>query len=106
MKQKPIFDMNSYANVLTINCPKCGSGADMHPLSIFVYFREQEDSKHGIFVKANSKTAEVHSILPPGNPSCRRDGFTIQFLCNCGTTSFLNISQHKGPTIFEMEMVV
>lgn len=80
-------------------CPVCGFHyLNHHKVEVFEC---DEDAKHGVHVTvANSKAAIDTSLV--GNPSRRRHGLKIHFICEgCTTKSILSISQHKGLTLFD-----
>jgi hypothetical protein len=94
-------------------CPGCG-GSNLHHADVLVFDRaEDADEVKRITVEHGADeagypalgSAKVSMSLVPndsnsGNPSSRRNGITIAFMCeNCSAASVLEIAQHKGATL-------
>jgi hypothetical protein len=91
-----------------IACPNCG-GMNLHHSLVTTFWREKEDSDHGLCVQSGrpddgpqsqDREISVETITAmAGNPSSRRDGVEILFWCeNCHATPRLLLAQHKGTT--------
>jgi hypothetical protein len=95
--QKPvIFDKHDDKGCLI--CPSCGngSGGSLHQTEVTAYFR-REDAVKGATVRVNDKLNAYTGTDQTGNPSERRDGVSITFMCECcNAHPVLNIVQHKG----------
>lgn len=79
-------------------CPTCKSEY-LHHREINI-FERNEDEKSGFHVTVDKQNLKTDTNLI-GNPSSRRNGLTVDFSCeNCGKTSILRISQHKGCSNF------
>lgn len=89
-----------YDNMLqlfNVACPHCGDCGDLHQTNVEVWFRE-EDATNGIYAKVSSESV-VYDNDMNNNPSSRRDGVRIKFMCYlCSNESHLDIVQHKGMT--------
>ena len=95
-----------------LQCPSCGTEYT-HQYDVQVFARDEDDERErhthiwGTCNKYNSgiHTEEIDNDRTTfgGNPSPRRDGITIGFLCeNCENNKFfLDIYQHKGQTFME-----
>jgi hypothetical protein len=93
----PKIDIN---NVL--ECPSCNE-SNLHQTSVGVFFRK-EDSDDGVFKKIDN--TGVQYANPSRNPSTRRDGLLISFVCeHCTADPELAIYQHKGSTFVEWNAV-
>lgn len=94
-------DMGGVADLL---CPRC-EGDHLHHLDVSVFSRP-EDADAVTVTKLMNATASiaVENNRESGNPSSRRGGITIQFMCeSCGSDNLddlieLTIAQHKGST--------
>ena len=86
------------ANALA--CPCC-QHPYLHHGAVTVYDRDQEDAEIVVVTVVDGGVTRV-KLLPSahsGNPSRRRDGLAIRFLCeDCQTISELTCEQHKGRT--------
>ena len=83
----------------TVLCPHC-KGEYLSHHNVSVYNRDFEDSEKGLSISITGNTMETTDMRE--NPSPRRNGLTIDFMCeNCGTPSTLNVYQHKGQTLTE-----
>jgi hypothetical protein len=91
-----------------IACPNCG-GINLHHSLVTAFWREKEDSDHGLCVQSGRpeetpKSLEIETSVETtttmvGNPSSRRDGVEIRFWCeNCNALPRLQLTQHKGTT--------
>ena len=84
-----------------LKCPRC-KGDYLHHMTVKVFDRG-EDAKR-VDVTTLGIDGLSRRTVPSegsGNPSCRRDGLTIEFWCEeCGedTAFILGVSQHKGCT--------
>jgi hypothetical protein len=79
-------------------CPACGSGY-LHQGKVVVFNPETEDAKEGVKVEVDGLKVRVEPELK-GNPSPRRQGLLIHFLCEeCDEAPAMVIAQHKGNTI-------
>jgi len=79
-----------------LKCPSCGFNY-LHHHKIEVFERE-EDAEYGLHVVIHKSAATTDPNLS-GNPSGRRHGLAIHFLCEgCQSNSILTIAQHKGNT--------
>ena len=88
-------------------CPVC-NGENLHQQAVGVYYNpfdsRREDSR-GVLVTPDGECT-VHTELLAGvlNPSDRRDGIRISFLCECSCkVPDLLILQHKGTTYMAWE---
>jgi hypothetical protein len=69
--------------------------------------RENADSVALTQVSSGQGTIEIVPSAWSGNPSARRDGVVIRFVCeNCDETSELTIAQHKGQTLLGWRVAV
>jgi len=86
-----------------LQCPNCHLNY-LHQDKIEVFSRI-EDSPVGIHAVVLKGTATLdHSM--EGNPSSRRAGVRIEFFCEgCDKRSELTISQHKGITYLETNIL-
>ena len=77
----------------------CGNN-NLHQESVKLFWRD-EDSDKGTFIKSTQRHTDEH-INPSENPSMRRDGLLIKFICeHCEAEPELAIYQHKGVTYTE-----
>lgn len=75
-------------------CPQCGE-TWLHHGKVSV-FNRAEDKEQGTHVCVSEDSVKVNTDLA-GNPSLRRHGVTIEFICEiCHHISTLAIAQHKG----------
>jgi hypothetical protein len=86
-------------------CPRCGSQY-LHHTGVTVFSRgEDRDPLVRVNVIGTSVTTEVVAAGASGNPSGRRDGLAIQFMCEqCNKSDKpqvleLTVAQHKGLTL-------
>jgi hypothetical protein len=80
-------------------CPRC-DGEYLHQERVTVYDRN-EDSRTITKIGVSRAYVEFECVVNggSGNPSARRDGLAIQFICElCGERSELTLAQHKGVT--------
>jgi len=90
------FESGAINKPFLIPCPVCNDEY-LHHQEINVYERD-EDELNGLHTKINNKVVTTDNNMS-GNPSLRRDGLSISFLCEgCQKISILDISQHKGNT--------
>ena len=93
------YDSNSAQVVVdgeeVLLCPSCGDFY-LHQHSVSVFDRE-EDSDTGRRTVVNGSSVLVDEEMKD-NPSRRRQGLSIDFLCEFGCTATLAIFQHKGCT--------
>ena len=84
-------------------CPKC-NGVNLHQGKTNVFNRYTEDDHYGLHIEV-SGTAFNASDRIVGSPSERRNGLSIEFMCeNCGGVGKLAIYQHKGSTYMEWKL--
>ena len=77
-------------------CPHCENNY-LHHIAIDIFDRE-EDSEQGLHIQQSPGKFSVDTKLN-GNPSSRRDGLLVKFVCeSCHKESNLFIAQHKGNT--------
>ena len=77
-------------------CPSCG-GENLHQQGKAIYHRETEDSEMGLRVLISEQILINNDASMECNPSSRRDGLRIDFMCeHCDMISELQIIQHKG----------
>lgn len=92
-------------------CPGCG-GDYLHHRRVDVFTRDREDSDRGTHISIAAGDAsgidasDVRSFSADSNmeanPSPRRSGLTIHFICEqCDAAPQLNVYQHKGQTFVE-----
>lgn len=80
-------------------CPSCGSNYTHHG-RVHVFSREREDSTRGYHVVAGDAGVAVDNNAAAGNPSDRRDGVVVEFLCeNCNVLFEIHLAQHKGQSL-------
>lgn len=82
-------------------CPRCGE-SHLHHGKVVVFDRP-EDAESVTLTTINS--GAISMVISPsivcGNPSLRRDGISIHFLCEiCGEGQpiVMKLAQHKGQT--------
>lgn len=105
MQFPPVTLAAAYSNKFALVCPRCGS-ENLHHKVVTVFDRS-EDDKDVLVTTANTAETKI-SIESPcmRNPSSRRDGIAISFMCECcdGDPSSekepieLAVEQHKGTT--------
>jgi hypothetical protein len=83
-------------------CPKCG-GNNLHHDAVAVFDRSDENGPIRATLVDDAVTVKIVSreeSVQLGNPSDRRSGLAIDFLCeSCGSLPGpLTIEQHKGET--------
>lgn len=101
------FDAD-FSPSLVLQCPKCSS-SNLHQNHVHAFWRSEEDSDDGIAASSCGEHSHVSGSME-NNPSPRRNGITISFVCEgCGFDESpllnLHIIQHKGCTYFEWEKV-
>jgi hypothetical protein len=83
-----------------LKCTVCGNDY-LHHNRVEV-FECGEDAAHGLHVVVDGGAVTTDTKLN-GNPSSRRHGLRVHFLCEgCNVRSFMEISQHKGNTYVGM----
>ncbi|MBI4248079.1 MAG: hypothetical protein HY611_01140 [Elusimicrobia bacterium] len=92
----PVFD-NYQENVGgELECPACKHN-NLHHERVEV-FERSEDQKQGVHCSV-SKSGAIFDTNLAGNPSERRHGLIIYFICeSCSAKPILTIAQHKGTT--------
>jgi hypothetical protein len=93
---EPTFEqyVEEYGSVL--ECPSCRGNYLRH--GRVEIFERVEDSDSGIHVSVSDGAVTVDTDLL-GNPSSRRHGLCIHFICEqCSATLELTVAQHKGNT--------
>ena len=108
LKNVPIANTHVRIEDDSLACPYCDSDY-LHQAAVEVFFRKNEDSIDGIkttstggsvlgYVMASSQSNDAKN----GNPSSRRDGIVIKFICeNCCEDPELLIYQHEGQTFIK-----
>ena len=108
-------EMSEFYDLLRFNqdvlvCPQCGFEF-LHHYLIETFERDEDDNKglHTIIegekfgLRNNTAITTTYDNLL-GNPSARRHGLRIGFICeNGGHEFFLTIAQHKGQTVVHWE---
>jgi len=95
------FD-HSWVGESVLVCPLC-SGQYLHHDTIEIFERDEDDEK-GMHTIVSREHADVRHDSLVGNPSARRHGLIIKFICEgCSGTPILAISQHKGQTFMEWD---
>jgi len=92
-----------------LKCPKCGYDC-LHQALVEIYQRDGEDAPNGFAVSIDYSSMKLKTSQE-NNPSARRDGIRIYFICEeCSAISEQNyklmpltIVQHKGNTFIEWE---
>lgn len=80
-----------------LRCPCCNN-TNLNQVSLTAYWRKHEDSREGITTKSSANGVTTHSFVI-NSPSHRRNGLTIDFVCeNCEGEPRLSIIQEKGTT--------
>jgi hypothetical protein len=95
-----------HRGVHSLLCPTCG-GPDLHHGGVTVYDRREDEERLHVTRVAPSGTES--GVVPhegSSNPSDRRHGIAIEFLCeHChhdgDGVHVLTIAQHKGATLVE-----
>ena len=86
----------------TLLCPACES-AFTHQGRVEVWNRPEDETRPGVAV---DEDGALHEVSAEDNPSRRRDGVRIWFVCEvvgCEAQFALTVAQHKGETIIEVE---
>ncbi|MFM1752272.1 MAG: hypothetical protein RL119_1234 [Actinomycetota bacterium] len=90
------------SNDEVLNCPSCGN-PHLHHHTVFIHNRTKEDGPtKTIAVSHNdmSYSALHDGYLPVGNPSERRQGISVLFVCEiCDDQVVLQIAQHEGSSL-------
>ena len=94
-------------NNSTLLCANCGS-INLHHIKVNI-FNRTEDAEEGVQLEIatpRNKAAQINvSTDLTGNPSGRRDGLSVSFMCeNCPEKTTLSIYQHKGSTYLERKV--
>lgn len=86
-------------------CPRCG-GDYLHQNRIEI-FNRAEDATDGLHVVVDGLTLKADTFDFTQNPSSRRYGMTIYFLCETcpNTVMKMDIAQHKGNTYIEWHAI-
>lgn len=82
----------------TLTCPQCAFDHMRH--TELQDFRRDEDADRVRMTVVDDKvvsTFEINNDIS-GNPSTRRHGLAIKFVCEDGHEQYLTIAQHKGQT--------
>jgi hypothetical protein len=90
-------DLGGAADLL---CPRCDADYLHHGKVVFYDRAEDADTVTRITVEGNDIEV-VHRVPNSGNPSRRRHGMTIEFMCEqCSDQGpiLLTLAQHKGAT--------
>ena len=96
-QQKVELDCETWVGESILVCPMCGS-TYLHQ-GIVEVFDRNEDAAQGMHTVVSRNHTDVEYGPLTGNPSGRRQGLIIAFLCEeCGNLSMLEILQHKGET--------
>ena len=83
-----------------LECPNCGDHY-LHQMDVAV-FKRKEDEQYGSTTFISHDGSVKQTNLLDGNPSPRRDGMAIKFVCElCDANLDLVIFQHKGLTKIE-----
>ena len=88
---------------LVSSVPECNSPHTHHETSaVDVWQRDEDDDCVGYSIQP--KGEGVKAIPGEGNPSSRRSGIRLHFLCeSCSGRFAITISQDKGGTLVEVE---
>jgi hypothetical protein len=84
----------------SLTCPRCTHRANLHHTGV-EYFARGEDSPTVQVTRVDDRSFASEEVLSSksGNPSHRRGGLRIHFVCElCGNGLTLNFAQHKGET--------
>lgn len=93
----PAFDKHD----TSLLCPRCKSN-HTHQGKVEVFDREQ-DADTGQHTTCNRCKVRIDTIMD-GNPSPRRHGVSIQFMCEiCSGEFTIFIAQHKGQTFISTD---
>lgn len=95
--RRPQFTPTHDKTELMVLCANCGADK-LHAFRVQVFERENEDAERGRMIDIMyTKPTETCDDAEHGNPSGRRNGIRIYFLCeSCPHISVLAIYQHKG----------
>jgi hypothetical protein len=86
-----------------LTCPTCGC-AGTHQFAATAYWRDADESAHGIVATSARKSGWLARGDMEHNPSLRRDGVVIAFECEgCQHAFALVIVQHKGTSYVSMQ---
>lgn len=92
-----------------LRCPICvaerdaGQGNFTHHGTVEIYNRSKEDSDTGLAVRVDDQELQKGNRISLRNPSRRRNGIRIGFLCEAGHSFDLLIGQHKGSTLVSVD---
>jgi hypothetical protein len=90
-----------------LRCPLCEE-SNLHQGEVIIWNRKGEDDDLGLMVRVDGQkyNADDDQFMA-GNPSSRRDGMTIEFVCeHCEAAPILAIFQHKGTTFLKWVQVL
>ena len=96
------LERNQFDEITILRCPHC-RGNNLHHFRVRVFDRH-EDDVIVVETTVQSGLSAAHRIPSEDsrNPSSRRHGLAIDFVCeNCGDTPkpiVLTVAQHKGST--------
>jgi len=96
-----VVGVKSEDNIL--HCPICNE-QNLHHTSVEVFTRHEDDLTTLVTVVGPAGKTSVGSVDSDQclNPSSRRDGLRIHFICeHCHGGKVLEIAQHKGCTLVE-----
>lgn len=83
-----------------LQCPSCGSSYLTHQR--VEVFERKEDNNRGLHVTVIGELVQTDTLME-GNPSRRRHGIAIHFVCEGGSAQpVLTIAQHKGYTFMDI----
>lgn len=82
----------------TLTCPQCGFDYMRH--TELQDFRRNEDDARVRITVVDDRVVSTYEIENDvsGNPSLRRHGLALKFMCEAGHEQYLTIAQHKGQT--------
>lgn len=84
-----------------LKCPRCGS-FNLHHAEVTVFDRGEDDDNVVKTQVVGGKATTSVAPSAPDNPSARRGGVTIDFVCEqCEGALQLTMAQHKGSTLVE-----
>ena len=88
-----------------LKCPECDE-TWLHQTGVEVFRRDSEDDEKGLHVDVDGSVSIDRSM--EGNPSRRRHGIRIKFLCeqchgDSSARHVLHIEQHKGQEFVSWE---
>ena len=90
------LNYNSFVLGSVMKCPVCDHDFT-HLRTVTVWARSEDCIPNTVFVA--TQTGDIHiGNSNKGNPSSRRDGLSMVFLCELGHIFTIDIAQHKGET--------